>query len=234
LFSPEKNLIPAKNLLSAKLYNQKRLLQRLATNRELSPHPNCSTIEKLRKRLARQQTLDQLKGIEGLAAHYYFETLKDYLPEWCNFSGRNRKPALDPVNALLSYSYAIMTGEIENLIRLHALDPAFGFLHCSNYNTSSLAFDLMEPFRPGFCDMLAISLITHKHLRKEHFIYSTDYVALSYEGKKIFFKAWETKRNRKLQYQEKTVNWQDIWDQQVMNWLTFLTERTIPKFFKLH
>ena len=188
LFVPEENLTPAKSLLDAKLYNQKRLLQRLAANRH-QECPACYSIEHLRRKLFQQPDLDSLKGVEGLAGRIYFGILKSFLPEWCVFSGRNRHPAKDPFNALLSYSYAVMKGELENLIRLHALDPAFGFLHCQSYNTPALALDLMEPFRPGYCDVLAVSLLTHHHLRCEHFIAADGAVRLSGPGREIFFRA---------------------------------------------
>lgn len=87
LFLPDENLIPAKQLLSAKLYNQKRLLQRLAANRKQRCDA-CHDIDKMQKKIMNQQSLDKLKGIEGIAAHYYFDALAQYLPDWCKFRGR--------------------------------------------------------------------------------------------------------------------------------------------------
>ena len=232
LFEPAENLLPARNLLVAKLYNQKRLLQRLAANRNRN-FPEHYQLDNLRKKLTRQPDLDSLKGIEGLASRIYFGALKTYLPEWCSFSGRNRRPAVDSFNALLSYSYAVLTGEFENLIRLHALDPAFGFLHCQSYNTPALALDLIEPFRPGYCDMLALGLLTRRHLRGEHFTDAGGATRLTGEGRKIFFRAWELKRKRRFKYGGKRISWQDVWDLQVRNWLKFLTGGITPEFFKL-
>lgn len=126
-----------------------------------------------------------------------------------------------------------MSGEMENLIRLHALDPAFGFLHCHNYNFPALAWDLLEPFRPGFCDMLVVSLFSHHQFRKEHFLFSPDSVHLSPEGRKIFFNAWEMKRKHQFMLANKTHKWQDVWDSHVMTWLNFLSLGVTPSFFKL-
>ena len=137
------------------------------------------------------------------------------------------------MNALLSYSYAVMAGEFENLIRLHALDPSWGFLHCESYNTPALALDLMEPFRVGCCDMLVIGLLTHHCLRKEHFFFTDREVRLSAEGRKIFFTAWESKRSRKFKFDGRVTDWQNIWDLQVRNWLNFLLTGELSSFFKL-
>lgn len=230
--SEKNNLQASCCLLEAKLYNQKRLLQRLSANRKL-PCRECREISKLYKMLKFQTTVELLKGIEGLAARYYFGALKNFMPEWCGFSGRNRHPALDPVNALLSYSYAVMTGEFENLIRLHGLDPGIGFLHCDQYNTPTLAFDLMEPFRPVFCDLLVLDLLNHRRLREEHFDRSADFCRLTPAGRKIFFAAWENKRERKFKYAEKTVIWQDIWNNQVMQWINCLKTEELPTFFRM-
>lgn len=231
---PAEDLLqPAINLLDAKLYNQKRVLQRLAANRR-QHCPACRTMERLRRKLPLQKNPDQLKGIEGLAAHCYFEALSSYFPEWCAFSKRCKRPAMDPANALLSYSYAIMTGEMENLIRLHALDPAFGFLHCKNYDTPALALDLLEPFRPGYCDMLVINLLTHHHIRREHFAATENGIRLTPDGRRIFFRAWEEKRARKFKNNGILTGWQNVWDLQVRNWLKFLTDGILPSFFRLY
>ena len=232
-FSEKKFISPACRVLEAKLYNQKRLLQRWSASHQTAL-PECQEISKLYKSLKYQTTLETLKGIEGLAARCYFKALQKCVPAWCGFCGRNRRPPADPVNALLSYSYAVMTGEMENLIRLHGLDPGIGFLHCSQYNTSTLALDLLEPFRPGYCDMLALDLLNHRRLKEEHFQFMPDESCrLTQTGRKIFFAAWENKRQRNFKYNGKTTNWQEIWNNQVMQYLNYLNNSDLPSFFRM-
>ena len=227
-------LSAAQNLLDAKLYNQKRFLQRLAANRKQQCKA-CAVIDQLREKLFFQSDLDQLKGIEGIAARYYFEALASFLPSWCNFQGRNRRPAQDPVNAVMSYSYAVIAGEMERLIRLHAMDPGFGFLHCRQYNTSALTLDLIEPFRACFCDALTVDLFNHHRLRQEHFVRDKKNrgIFITPEGKRIFFQAWEKKHLRKFKYENRTIDWEYIWNLQVMEWLNVLENDSVPKFFKM-
>ena len=223
---------PAQLLLEAKLYNQKRVLQRLAAAR----HTDCAEIaeiEAFAKLLGRCRDLDGLRGVEGMAAAGYFRGLRRFLPEWCAFDGRRRPPA-DPFNAVLSYSYAVMTGELENLIRLHGLDPSAGFLHCDKYNTSTLALDLLEPLRPGFCDMLAIGLLTHRRLRSEHFASCGGCVRMTSAGRRIFFDTWEQKRAGRIRGNAgDSISWQNVWDLQVKNWMAFLADGREPDFFRM-
>lgn len=227
------NILPAQQLLNAKLYNQKRVLQRLATS-----HKTVCTasrmLDKLQKQLHSKTSLEALRGIEGLAAKEYFHSLSGYIPNWCNFTGR-RRPATDPFNAVLSYSYAVMSGELENLVRLHLLEPGMGFLHQRSYNTPCLVLDLLEVFRACYCDMLVIGLFNHRQLRQEHFDYTSDngQFRLNRTGKKIFFTAWERKRKSSLLLEGKRTSWQEIWNRQVLIWVNFLEHSNDIKFFRM-
>ena len=233
-FVPEDNLLPAQRLLEAKLYNQKRVLQRLAASRKVNCS-SCDKIKKLQKQLYRQNYLNELCGVEGLAAREYFGALVEYIPDWCNFTGRRRRPATDPFNAALSYSYTVMTGEFENLLRLHLLEPGIGFLHKDQYNVPTLALDLQEIFRPCFCDMLIISLFNHHRLRRDHFDLDNKSGAyrLNRNGKAVFFTAWEHKRQSRFKIDDKLISWQDIWNHQVLSWIKFLEYPGNINFFKM-
>ena len=233
-FEQGNNLLPAKRLLETKHYNQKRVLQRLASARNGKCYA-CINIKKFQGLLYCKTSLNELCGIEGLAAREYFGALRAFIPDWCNFTGRHRRPAPDPFNAALSYSYAVMTGELENLLRLHLLEPGIGFLHKDQYNVPTLALDLQEIFRPCFCDMLIISLFNHHQLRKEHFEFDSENGAcrLNRNGKNVFFTAWERKRKCRFKYGDKRMQWQDIWNQQILNWIKFLEKQTDINFFKM-
>lgn len=233
-FDAQADILPAQRLLAAKLYNQKRVLQRLAAARKVKCNA-CSIINKLQKQLCRKQSLAALRGIEGSAAKVYFQALSGFIPGWCNFTGRQRRPATDVFNAALSYSYAVMSGELENLIRLHLLEPNIGFLHCQSYNTSALTLDLLEIFRACYCDMLIIGLFNRRQLRPEHFDYDlpSGQYKLNRGGKKIFFTAWERKRKSSFYWSGKHISWQDIWNYQVLIWVNFLEHSADINFFRM-
>ena len=232
----EHDLLPAQRLLETKIYNQKRVLQRLATARK-EILPERKIFNSLQRSLSRQNSSEELLGLEGFAAKKYFTALSRYIPQWCGFTGRQRQPTPDPFNAALSYSYTIMTGEIENLIRLHALDPGIGFLHNKSYNTPALALDLLEIFRACFCDMLVLDLFNHNRLRAEHFSFNKEsgQYLLNQMGKNIFFRSWEKKRHSHFKYQGVQTTWQAIWNRQVLMWLNFLQQKDVNelKFYKM-
>jgi len=92
--------------------------------------------------------LETLRGLEGASARAYFQAMAAVLPAGLGFSGRNRRPPRDPVNALLSLAYTLVHAEWAGLLRTAGLDPAVGFLHALEYGRESLACDLVEPQRP--------------------------------------------------------------------------------------
>ena len=88
---------------------------------------------------------------------------------WAEFNGRNRRPPKDPVNAVLSYSYGLISHQLHSCTEIVGLDPYVGFLHGGDYHRPALALDLMEPFRPVLGDRLALRLVNLGTLRADHF-----------------------------------------------------------------
>ncbi|NLE66463.1 MAG: CRISPR-associated endonuclease Cas1, partial [Lentisphaerae bacterium] len=123
----------ARALIAAKLQNARRVLQRLAANRsetQLPAHAQCQEeIKRLIGRTTRETDLESLRGLEGLGSARYFGQLKRYFPEHMPFPERSRRPPRDPANALLSWTYTIVLGELDAQVRSHGLDPGIGFLH---------------------------------------------------------------------------------------------------------
>ena len=88
--------------------------------------------------------------------------------------------------------------------------------------------------RPGFCDMLAVGLLTHRRLRREHFVFSENGVYMTAAGRRIFFDAWERKRAGGLRGATGAVSsWQSIWNSQVTAWLEFVMDGREPVFFRM-
>lgn len=114
------------------------------------------------RRLERTDDLDALRGHEGRAARAYFAALAVLLPDSWSFRGRNRMPPQDPVNAMLSYGYAVLSHSLHAVVRLARLHAGFGHLHASAGNRPALVCDLMEEFRPLVVDAVVLT-IARKH-----------------------------------------------------------------------
>jgi CRISPR-associated protein Cas1 len=112
--------------------------------------------------------VESLRGIEGAAARAYFGALGAVVPPAVAFDGRNRRPPLDPVNALLSLTYTLLYGELGTLVRLAGFDPYVGFFHCVAYGFECLAADLQEPRRPE-ADRWVVGLFRDAEFRPDDF-----------------------------------------------------------------
>jgi CRISPR-associated protein Cas1 len=162
-----------KCLVVGKALNQRSVLRRaLRDHGERMEPAAAATLEAAERRLTdiarraeRPQGADTLRGPEGEAANVYFgafDALIRAQKEDFRFDGRSRRPPLDPVNALLSFVYALLVHDVRAALETVGLDPAVGFLHRDRPGRPSLALDLMEEFRPFFAGRLALSLINRR------------------------------------------------------------------------
>ncbi|MBX3467378.1 MAG: CRISPR-associated endonuclease Cas1 [Planctomycetes bacterium] len=156
---PARSLAIARGIVAGKISNQRTILRR--------NHPEKpAELERLAD-LARQAgsagDLGSLLGIEGTAARLYFgrfpELLKVALGPSFDFEGRSRRPPQDPINALLSFVYALLTKDWTITCALVGFDPYVGFLHQPRFGRPSLALDLMEEFRPIIADSVVLGAV---------------------------------------------------------------------------
>ncbi|MCY4100821.1 MAG: type I-C CRISPR-associated endonuclease Cas1c [Rhodobacteraceae bacterium] len=145
-------------------------------------------------------SIEQLRGIEGKAAENYFSVF-DYLirskSEKFRWKGRSRRPPLDPINALLSLLYVIITHECRSACEAVGLDPAVGFLHKMRPGRPSLALDLVEEFRAPFADRLTLSLINRRQIRSNDFHYRENgAVLLKENARQKVLDAWQERKKR--------------------------------------
>jgi len=187
-------------LVSAKVLNQRRVLQRLAANRtDVNVGDALSLLDQLAVRAERVApgAADQLRGIEGAAARQYFDVLQGFFPPHVVMHGRNRQPPRDPPNAVLSYAYTVMTGEMTCYLYAAGLDPAVGCYHDPADRRASLALDLIEPFRAPVADALALDLFSHGQLDPAgHFEEREGGVFMNLAGRKKFHLAYERRMER--------------------------------------
>lgn len=191
-------------LAEAKVQNCRRVLQRIASNRNGSAIRESvgaaiEGLEHLRRQCLVAASTAVLRGYEGAAAARYFEALASFFPVECPFPGRSRRPPLDPPNAVLSFGYSLLAAEVEGLIHSAGLDPTLAFLHAEDEGRPSLALDLMEPFRPVIADALALDLLGHRVLQpREHFERRDGGVFLNTDGRRRFFTAFERRLEREF------------------------------------
>ena len=137
------------SIIRAKLQHQKALLQR--HNRDINTDVIEKDIEKIKRSMAAldpANSLNSLRGTEGRGASAYFEGFRSlFTSEW-GFVKREKHPSPDPVNALLSFGYTLLSQNALSAVEITGLDPFAGLLHNDVYNRPSLGLDLMEEFRP--------------------------------------------------------------------------------------
>lgn len=124
---------------------------------------------------------DTLRGLEGHAARVYFAALAQAVPDW-DFRGRMYRPPPDPVNAALSFAYALLLGRTLAAVSRVGLHPAVGTLHVSHGRRPALALDVMEPFRAPVCDLTVLSLLRSGQLRRDRFEQRGGEVRLGQQG----------------------------------------------------
>lgn len=168
----------AKNMVAGKIQNSRQITLRGAreTQDEDNGHILKKTSDALANALSRLpycEDLDQVRGIEGESARAYFSSFDCMVLEAredFRLDGRNRRPPRDPMNALLSFLYALLMNDCVAGAEGVGLDPQMGFLHALRPGRAALALDLMEELRSVLADRLALTLINRRQIQKTHFI----------------------------------------------------------------
>ncbi len=211
----QKGIEIARNIIIAKLKNQKSTLRTLNKNKK---NPIIKINEKFIKENISKLTemeinnRNEIMGIEGISSVQYWQAIKETLPESVNFQKRDQKPKNDVVNAMLNYGYAILASEITKNIVLQGLDPYCGFLHADNNKRTSLTYDFIEEFRQQIVDKTVLKLINTKQITEEDLDKRTN--SLKLEIRKILAAKIMDKLNRKIKYQDMDLKYNDIIENQ--------------------
>jgi CRISPR-associated protein Cas1 len=162
----------ARSIVSGKLRNQLKCLLR-ARNRGRSADSAlrnaCERLKHISGKLIHCSDTGSVRGYEGEAAAIYFSVFGRLLRRPWFFSGRNRRPPKDPINAMLSFGYTLLLSHVTSAIVIAGLDPCVGFLHPEHRGRSSLALDIMEEYRSQVVDRLVISIANQMLLIPENF-----------------------------------------------------------------
>ncbi|MGJ4951454.1 type I-C CRISPR-associated endonuclease Cas1c [Bradyrhizobium sp. HKCCYLS20291] len=202
-----------RSIVSAKIANQRVVLQRalrdygadMPDEQRQSLETAVDRLDQILRRVAfMNEGIDVMRGAEGEAAQRYFAVFGSLIrspdPE-IRFEGRSRRPPLDPVNALLSFLYTLLTHDCRSAAESVGLDPAVGFLHRDRPGRPGLALDLMEEFRPVLADRLALSLINRRQLRSGDFeTRDGGAVLLTEGGRKTVLTAWQERKKEERRH----------------------------------
>lgn len=192
----EITLIVARKIIEAKVKNQRTLIMRHVS----SIQDTKDILKKIVGDISKTFDVNTLRGLEGSAARQYFAQFgKAFNDPWGteNFL-RRKRPATDPINAVLSFAYTMLANENKTACEIANLNSSLGIIHGERTGDMALALDLMEPFRPIIADSLVLTLFNRKQLTKKHFIQSGYGCLLTDEGRKIFFTEYAKKMNEEV------------------------------------
>lgn len=203
----EKSAHIARHFLIGKIYNSKWMLERMTRDHALrinvEKFKNTSVyLTESMQQLLNIDELEVLRGIEGNAASAYFSLMDDMIlqqKETFYFKGRNRRPPLDNVNALLSFVYTLLAADVGAALETVGLDAYVGFLHRDRPGRMSLALDMMEELRSVYADRFVLSLINMKQVRASDFMKKeSGAVLMSDNSRKEILQLWQKKKDEKI------------------------------------
>ena len=197
----------ARNIVAAKIQNGRLVLMREArqtadADAEAALRNAAEEMARSIEDLAKADSLNAVRGHEGRAGAVYFSVFNHLIrapDDAFTFGGRNRRPPRDPVNALLSFLYALVRVECQAACEGVGLDPQIGFLHAARPGRPALALDLMEELRPFLADRLALSLINRRQLTAAHFATSLGGgISLTEEARKTLLVAYQKRKSEEI------------------------------------
>jgi CRISPR-associated protein Cas1 len=205
---PDFSALMARAFISGKIANSRYVLSRAVRDHadQLDAEQVAGAVDHLGaslKSLRRDLPLDEVRGVEGDAAHVYFGVFDHLIirhKEDFFFHQRSRRPPLDLINCLLSFLYTLIMHDVRSALECTGLDPAVGFLHRDRPGRPSLALDMMEEFRP-VADRMALSLINRGQLQAKDFVVSdSGGVRMKDKGRKTLLTAYQERKQDVLRH----------------------------------
>ncbi len=205
----QESLNIAKNCILGKVFNSRWVLERAVRD-----HPMQIDCEKVKHAsvllknsldyIKNSSSLDELRGFEGEAASIYFSVFNELILQQKSdfvFSGRNRRPPLDAVNALLSFVYTLLCSMVQSWLESAGLDPYVGFLHRDRPGRASLALDMMEELRPVLADRFVLSLINKRMISIKGFCQKeSGAVIMDDNTKRIIINEWQNRKKDEIRH----------------------------------
>ena len=206
----------ARAFVHGKIRNHRTLLMR---NHEEAPATALARLKSAATNALNAASLEELLGVEGSAAAAYFEQFQGMLrpadphdddipgaeeigprskPLSFEFHARHRRPPTDPVNALLSLAYSVLSKDCTIAATAVGFDPYVGFYHQPRFGRPALALDLMEEFRPLIAESVVLTVINNRMVTPDSFVSAGQAVNLTPAGRKKFFLAYEQRMSSLL------------------------------------
>lgn len=197
----------AKNCILGKVYNARWVLERAVRDHSMQIDAEAVKTASLQLKsfldyIQNAKSIDQLRGYEGEAASIYFgvfdelilQQKKDFI-----FQGRNKRPPLDNVNAMLSFVYTLLTNQITSALETVGLDPYVGYMHTDRPGRASLSLDLIEELRAVMADRFVLSLINKKIVNGKDFTRKENgAVLMDTESRKKLLSEWQNKKKEMI------------------------------------
>ena len=192
----------ARGWVQAKIRNCRTMLRRnWRASTDLSGA--LTDLRRLADSAGRTRDMGTLLGVEGAAAAIYFQRLPGMLRSedagtMFSMQDRNRRPPTDPINAMLSFGYAMLTRTFVNTLTAVGFDAYRGFYHQPRYGRPALALDMMEPFRPLIVDSAVVTAVNNGEIRPTDFVRESIGTNLSDSGRRRFIATFERRLSQEV------------------------------------
>lgn len=227
----------ARTMIFGKVYNARWSLERTRRDHKMRIDDDkfrtvSENLKSLLPQILETSDSEALRGLEGVAAAAYFSLFDDMLlrqKEDFFFHGRNRRPPLDNVNAMLSFAYSLLANDCASALESVGLDAYVGFLHRDHPGRTSLALDLMEELRPCLADRFVLTVVNNRILSSEDFVTEeSGAVRMTDTGRQKFLKQWQLKKQETIThpYLEEKIPWGLVPYVQALLLARFLREDT--------
>lgn len=203
----EISLSIAKNCITGKIYNARWVLERAVRDHSLQINTDqvktaSVHLKQSLEYIRNSQSKEQLRGYEGEAASIYFGVFNELILQQKKdfvFCGRNKRPPLDNINAMLSFVYTFLTNQIASALECVGLDPYIGYLHTERPGRVSLALDLIEELRAPLADRFVLSLINKKVITRKNFkTKENGAVIMDDEARKRLLTEWQNRKKETI------------------------------------
>ena len=208
----------AKNCITGKVYNARWVLERAIRDHGMQIDAervkNASVyLKNSLEWIRNSSSMEQLRGYEGEAASVYFGVFDELILQQkkdFSFTGRNKRPPLDPMNAMLSFVYTLLTNTITSALETVGLDPYVGYMHTDRPGRTSLSLDLIEELRAVLADRFVLSLVNKKIVTAKNFTCKENgAVLMDEDARKRLLTEWQNKKKEVIThpYLKEKVEW---------------------------
>lgn len=215
---PSESCRIARSMIFGKVYNSRWSIERTRRDHKMRIDSEkfgavSENLKALLPQILEAENSESLRGLEGAGATEYFRLLDDMIlrqKEDFYFHGRNRRPPMDNVNAMLSFAYSLLANDCASALESVGLDAYVGFLHRDRPGRTSLALDLMEELRPCMADRFVLTVINNRVLSAEDFSKEeSGAVRMTDQGRQKFLKQWQLKKQDTIThpYLEEKIPW---------------------------